>query len=429
MSHKKYVLTVGLTAGIVLSVLGIAGPASAATTITVCPTGCDSTTIQGAVTAASAGDTISVAAGTYTEVVVINKAGLTLEGAQSGVDARNRSGAETIVTGGQFRLAADDITIDGFTLEASANPPGTAVAAIYGSGFQGTQIINNIVQNNKLGAQFDNLGGAAALIEHNVFKDNDVNVPGGGGTGVFMLGTGSTNVSILDNDFSGDPNAAMNVVGSHITISGNSSTGDATLAVITASSDVTISHNTMTDAAAGSGIFLGLGNDGVTVSDNTLDSAAGPGDDVSAIHLSADANSGAPSTGYTITGNVVTGGWSHSVRESAGTYDGELEVHGNQFSAVVTNEDPDPANSIDATGNWWAPGIAETPMPGVSAGDVCANRDCTTPAGTGTSSSGDPALAFTGVDATAPLGIGGGVISLGLVLLLLAARRRKSSVR
>ena len=53
-----------------------------AATITVCNTGgpCDYTTIQAAINAATAGDTITVAAGTYIEDVVVNKA-ITLQGA------------------------------------------------------------------------------------------------------------------------------------------------------------------------------------------------------------------------------------------------------------------------------------------------------------------------------------------------------------
>ena len=53
-------------------------------------------TIQGAVNKTSSGDTVNVAAGTYTENVVIPRP-LTLNGAQAGIDARGRSASESIV--------------------------------------------------------------------------------------------------------------------------------------------------------------------------------------------------------------------------------------------------------------------------------------------------------------------------------------------
>jgi len=90
----------------------MAGPASAATTtVSVCSTGCDFTTISAAVSAASAGDTIDVQGGTYTESVAVSKP-LTIRATTPGT---------TVVPGpgyndAGFRLQADDVTIQGFTI-------------------------------------------------------------------------------------------------------------------------------------------------------------------------------------------------------------------------------------------------------------------------------------------------------------------------
>ncbi|MCW2920817.1 MAG: hypothetical protein JWL76_691 [Thermoleophilia bacterium] len=80
--------------------LGVAPAASAATTRTVCATGCDFTVIQDAVTASVADDVIEVRAGTYPADFTVNKK-LTITGAKVGVDARTRTtdDGETIITG------------------------------------------------------------------------------------------------------------------------------------------------------------------------------------------------------------------------------------------------------------------------------------------------------------------------------------------
>jgi hypothetical protein len=90
----------------------------------------DYDTIQEAVDAASDNDTIMVAAGLYKENVVIDKS-LTLKGAQAGVDARNRSGAETIIEpdeGTGIKVITTDgrvVVIDGLTVRNAVHAMST----------------------------------------------------------------------------------------------------------------------------------------------------------------------------------------------------------------------------------------------------------------------------------------------------------------
>jgi hypothetical protein len=99
-----------------------------------------------AITAASAGDTIYVDAGTYNGDVTISKS-LTLMGVKHGINAGpaanpvGRGTDETIITGGgiYYGQSVDNITVDGFYIDL-----GTGVRGIEARGLNSV-IINNIV--------------------------------------------------------------------------------------------------------------------------------------------------------------------------------------------------------------------------------------------------------------------------------------------
>jgi len=137
--------------------IGVSG-AFASTTLNVNNTpGCNDATgspyyctIGAAVAAASPGDTIMVAAGIYNESVAVDKT-LTLKGAQAGVDARGRSGPESVINNscGPVQIMADNVVIDGFTIQGSTDGDPCFLSGIWSNpGYSGTHgghtIVNNI---------------------------------------------------------------------------------------------------------------------------------------------------------------------------------------------------------------------------------------------------------------------------------------------
>src|SRR5215510_13935477 len=80
-------------------------------------------TIQDAIEAAVAGDTIRIAAGTYSGHVDINK-DVTPEGANHGIAGNGVRGAETVITGG-MKISADGASVDGVTISGSYDTFGT----------------------------------------------------------------------------------------------------------------------------------------------------------------------------------------------------------------------------------------------------------------------------------------------------------------
>lgn len=207
--------------------LAAAGPAQHGFSLTPTPTVTDTTTnqtyssIQAAINAANAGDTLVLSAGTFSEATVdVNKA-LTFEGANAGVDATNggHTGAESIITNGMI-IAAAGVTVDG--VEFSGTDTSSTHGADYSSGVyveaSDTTIENSVLQGDANDTRpIAVFGGVNNLdISHNAVT--------GWGEGVYVVNGDSG--SIAHNDFHGDGNGVV-TESTTVVISANDFAGNA----------------------------------------------------------------------------------------------------------------------------------------------------------------------------------------------------------
>ena len=327
--------------------------------------------IQAAINAASPGDTIDVAAGTYNEQIAINKT-LTLHGAMAGIDARTRIGSESVINhaDGPVQILANNVVIDGFTIQGASTDPSAPPFAALGAGiwtnpgFSGTngghQILNNIVQNNIIGIYLNNTGVLQTTLQRNLLRNNNLTGPAGGRSIYSDLGL--QNAVIDQNVFTGDADTGIFTAGSlgtqsNITISSNSSVGERLVVFLnTTSSQIT--GNTMTSTPQSSAITIAGGNDNITIRGNTLINNVNAGIRVQ------DAIGGSPNTNVTIDHNRLVGNPVGGVELLAGGYTGTLDAQNNWWGC---NAGPGSAGCDSTTGTgidsnpWLVLGIAAAP--------------------------------------------------------------------
>ena len=232
-------------------ILAVSGVAQAATWTVDDSGGADFSTITAAITAANNGDTINVAAGTYTNDIWDGTPGsgyrisksLTINGAQADVNPNGSTdrGNESILvrTNGLPYSMRANVTLNGFMIGSSAANTGGRV--IVGDDAHGTTIKNCIIQNTPDASS---------------------------GHGV-MVYSGATGISIEDNTISNTAWEAMRIEG-----------------------NVNISGNVIKDIATNKGIYL-HSTSSATVTDNIISNVLYEG-----IQAWADA---------TITGNEISG--------------------------------------------------------------------------------------------------------------------------
>ena len=326
-------------------------------------TGMTYATIQAAIDAASAGDTISASAGVYNESLNIDK-GLTLQSAAGAAATTIAATGTTAVT-----IDADNVMIDGFTV---TNPAGKH--GIVATDHSDLTIVNNIITD--IGSSDSTTSGtnfglaivsSAAAVNNIAILDNQINYIAGGSfksvdgiaigwsngsesvTGLTIQGNAISHITSDTGEYAAGGRGAYGILINHTTSSSGQTIAPQIL------------NNTITDLEA---LWVhGIGLEGDTpnalVQGNTIShlvdykSPADP--DAAAIMVEDNASA-----------DTVT-------------------IYENSFSDTWFGVRNVTALTVNASGNWWGSADAAT-----VAGMVNANVDYTPWLGDGADFSGDP---------------------------------------
>jgi len=392
-----------------LVLLGPTGVAGAAT-LTVCPSGCAYTSIGDAVGAASAGDTVSVAAGTYSEPATIHvTVPLTITGAGAGTTIVDGAGTASPIFDlrpgphtGIGEITLSDMTLrhagSGFDVVVKANNPTTETTAM-------TLDSLDIDAAGTGLAVYASGGPARSGVERvaPAFTMKNTTVTGQDGNAVQLdtyfgattlsgnhLAEGSNGNSAIDvyNEYSTAQNAYP------LVIDDNTSDGRLVYAQNFTSapfntygglSSISVTNNTISHlAAADPGIFIGTAStDGAPAT--RVGSATVTGNRIRGNGSAASA--GVQIAGYVenaaVTGNDIVGvGDGVRVSTVSGQSAGQVTVDRNRLFADANGVANASSATVDASGNWW--GCQDGP----AATTAAALAYCSRVANTGTGSVG-----------------------------------------
>ncbi len=384
MKRKIFSMFIALVLVLTLSLV-TAVPVGAATTLTVDTSvpasGTNFHTIQAAIDAAFDGDTIIVAAGTYSGFTA-NVANLTILGAQADVDAAGSvdrgapgDGDESVITK-QVTIQAVNITLNGFKCVDSSSH------GIYiEPGSMNAQILFNIISGPDWQG-ISNQGNSGVKITYNYVTGVTVQQP------IESTSHSGTGIEITHNVISGCTGAkGINYWGGPGALINNNEINGTTHEAIYTQYQATISGNQIADIG-GYGILLVGSAAGSTVSGNTISNTTNEGiqsdvqvtitdNDISDAYQGIQLSSAA--SGSMIDGNNIHDNqyWGLSIQPSVTTAtvtnnqftnnpycgvvvwgDGEGSGININFNNITGNgiygvESKRSDSSVDATNNWW----------------------------------------------------------------------------
>ena len=246
---QRRLVPLALLVGLVLS-LSVATQVAAATTWTVCASGCDYTSIKAAIAAPTTvdGDTLAIAAGTYTEPGIVVDKSLTLQG---------EAAATTIVQAAASPGQAPDRV---FLIPSGVRVTLQALTIRYGHAFGGgiysvgtLALIDSTVRGNSGSGVVNTLGGTLTLT-HSTVSGNRASFSLRYGGGLYNTGT----LTLTHSTVSGNSNASfggglynyldgtLSLINS--TISGNAA--DAGGGISNAGSTISLINSTISGKAA-----------------------------------------------------------------------------------------------------------------------------------------------------------------------------------
>ncbi len=335
-------------------------------------------TIQEAIDAASAGQTIAVLAGTYSvdTVINVNVLNLTISGAGANATIIDGSPKNGIIVNGQdllFNVSVSGVTIEGMTIDLGNDDADFDVGVFAPND---ASVDNLTVRNCILvfaaflagagaGEQLIHLGGG----DGHTVQNNSLEAASANST-IYLGENTNTNLTISNN--------VIGPVAAGVGGSGDADGGGTSVNSFGPIVTATISGNTFTDTGIAVYIgadFAGTGTDTefVTISGNTFTSASGFLATYGALVITSEVD-GVNTQNISVTGNTFTGTetsgaitiFDTTIPATPNVIGTTITVTGNSFAGdnavgglVLGDGVTGGAASLDSTGNWW--GAADGP--------------------------------------------------------------------